>query len=37
MFAFYSIVTFISFFFHIKYLLETKGKSLKELEKFVLN
>jgi len=35
-FAFYSIVTFISFFFYRKYLVETKGKSLEELEKLVL-
>ena len=35
-FAFYSIVTFVSFFFYRKYLVETKGKSLEELEKLVL-
>ncbi len=35
-FAFYSLVTFISFFFYGKYLVETKGKSLEELEKIVL-
>jgi sugar porter (SP) family MFS transporter len=35
-FAFYSVVTFISFFFYGKFLVETKGKSLEELEKLVL-
>jgi MFS family permease len=35
-FAFYSLVTFISFFFYGKYLVETKGKSLEELEKLLL-
>lgn len=35
-FAFYSIITFVSFFFYRKYLVETKGKSLEELEKLVL-
>lgn len=35
-FAFYSIVTFISFFFYRKYLVETGGKSLEELEKIIL-
>jgi len=35
-FIFYSISTAISLFFFIKYLMETKGKSLEELEKVVL-
>jgi sugar porter (SP) family MFS transporter len=35
-FAFYSIVTLISFFFYGKFLVETKGSSLEELEKLVL-
>jgi len=35
-FAFYSLVTFISFFFYGKCLVETKGKSLEELEKLLL-
>lgn len=35
-FAFYSAVTLISFFFYGKFLVETKGKSLEELEKIVL-
>jgi len=35
-FAFYSIVTLISFFFYRKYLVETKGKSLEQLEMLVL-
>jgi len=35
-FIFYSITTAISLFFFIKYLMETKGKSLEELEKVVL-
>lgn len=35
-FAFYSVVTLVSFFFYRKYLVETKGKSLEELEKLVL-
>jgi MFS family permease len=35
-FAFYSIITLISFFFYRKYLVETKGKSLEELEKLIL-
>jgi sugar porter (SP) family MFS transporter len=32
-FCFYAIVTFLSFFFFRKYLVETKGSSLEELEK----
>ncbi len=32
-FGFYAIVTFLSFFYFKKYLVETKGKSLEELEK----
>ena len=32
----YTIATIISFFFFIKYLVETKGKSLEDLEKDVL-
>jgi len=35
-FAFYTIATIISLFFFIKFLVETKGKSLEELEKVVL-
>ena len=35
-FVFYAIVTFFSYFFYRKYLKETKGKSLEELEKLVL-
>ena len=35
-FAFYSLATIISFFFYRKYLLETKEKSLEDLEKIVL-
>ena len=35
-FIFYSIATAISLLFFIKYLVETKGKSLEELEKVVL-
>ena len=35
-FAFYSIITLLSFFFYKKYLVETKGKSLEELEKIVM-
>jgi sugar porter (SP) family MFS transporter len=35
-FGFYSIATLGSLFFFIKYLTETKGKSLEELEKIVL-
>jgi len=32
-FGFYAIVTFLSFFYFKRYLVETKGKSLEELEK----
>lgn len=32
-FAFFAIATFISFFFFKKYIVETKGKSLEEIEK----
>ncbi len=32
-FTFYSMMTFLSFFFFRKYLIETKGKSLEELER----
>ncbi len=32
-FVFYALMTFLSFFFFRKYLFETKGKSLEELEK----
>ena len=35
-FVFYALVTFFSYFFYRKYLNETKGKSLEELEKIVL-
>jgi sugar porter (SP) family MFS transporter len=35
-FAFFAIITFISFFFFKKYIVETKGKSLEELEKDTL-
>jgi len=35
-FIFYSIMTAISLLFFIKYLIETKGRSLEELEKVVL-
>ncbi len=35
-FFFYSIATIISLFFFIKFLVETKGKTLEELEKVVL-
>lgn len=35
-FAFYAVVTFFSFFFYRKYLVEPNGKSLEELEKLVL-
>ena len=34
--AFYAVMTLISFFFFKKYLVETKGKSLEELEKEML-
>jgi sugar porter (SP) family MFS transporter len=36
-FAFYSIATLVSFFFFKKYLVETKGKSLEELEQYMLS
>jgi sugar porter (SP) family MFS transporter len=36
-FTFYSAVTLISFFFYLKYLVETKGKTLEQIEKLVLN
>ena len=32
-FAFFAVITFLSFFFYKKYIVETKGKSLEELEK----
>jgi len=32
-FAFFAIMTFISFFFFKKYIVETKGKTLEEIEK----
>lgn len=35
-FVFYTIATIISLFFFLKYLVETKGKTLEELEKVVL-
>jgi MFS family permease len=35
-FAVFAILTFISFFFFKKYIVETKGKSLEELEKETL-
>jgi sugar porter (SP) family MFS transporter len=35
-FAFYCLATLISFFFYWRYLVETKGKSLEELEKFLM-
>jgi len=35
-FAFFAVLTFISFFFYKKYIVETKGKSLEELENEVL-
>jgi len=35
-FAFYALVTFLSFFYFRRYLVETKGKSLEELEKDTL-
>jgi len=35
-FAFYAVMTLFSFFFFKKYLVETKGKTLEELEKEVL-
>lgn len=35
-FGFYALVTFISFFYFKRFLVETKGRSLEELEKIVL-
>ena len=35
-FVFYSVVTFLSFFFYKKFIIETKGKSLEKLEKETL-
>jgi hypothetical protein len=35
-FVFYAIATILSFFFFWKYLVETKGKSLEEIEKLAL-
>jgi sugar porter (SP) family MFS transporter len=35
-FAFFAVITFTSFFFFRKYLVETKGKSLEELEKEIV-
>ena len=35
-FVFYTVATLLSLLFFIKYLVETKGKSLEELEKVVL-
>ncbi len=35
-FGFYCLATLISFFFYWKYLVETKGRSLEELESFVM-
>ena len=32
-FAFFAVATFISFFFYKKFILETKGKTLEEIEK----
>jgi len=32
-FAFYAVATLISYFFYKKYLIETKGKSLEQIEK----
>jgi sugar porter (SP) family MFS transporter len=36
MFVFYALATLVSLFFFIKFLVETKGKTLEELEKVVL-
>ncbi|HZK69091.1 MAG TPA: sugar porter family MFS transporter [Paludibacter sp.] len=36
-FTLYSVVTLISFFFYRKYLVETKGKTLEQIGKLVLN
>ena len=35
-FIFYTLATFFSFFFYKKYIIETKGKSLENLEKITL-
>lgn len=35
-FAIFTVFTFISFFFFRKYIVETKGKTLEELEKETL-
>jgi sugar porter (SP) family MFS transporter len=35
-FIFYTLATFLSFFFYKKYIIETKGKSLEDLEKETL-
>lgn len=35
-FLFYSVITLMSFFFFRKYLIETKGKSLEQIEKEIL-
>ena len=35
-FVFYAVVTFLSFFFYKKFIIETKGKSLEKLEKETL-
>jgi len=35
-FAFFALATFASYFFFKKYIVETKGKSLEELEKYVV-
>jgi len=35
-FAFFAVVTFFSYFFFRKYIVETKGKSLEEIEKDVV-
>lgn len=35
-FVFYALATFISFFFFLFFLKETKGRSLEELEKYIL-
>ncbi len=35
-FIFYTLATFLSFFFYKKYIIETKGKSLEDLEKDTL-
>jgi hypothetical protein len=35
-FAFFAFCTLISLFFYIRFLVETKGRSLEELEKILL-